>query len=75
MKEIRKETRYGLKEGETVVVCKGVSKIPCVVRRCGITPCSSCIIRGVCTQWDCLVVHQPSYCSAAAFVPVEDIVE
>ena len=80
MKEIRKGTKADLKEGEMVVVCKGGTKIPCVVRRCGNTPCSSCVLRNAqgtneCTQWESMVKSHSLYTSAAAFIPVEDIVE
>lgn len=83
MREISKDTKATLKEGDVVVVCKGGSKIPCIARRCGNTPCTSCVLQTAipgkemseCARWVCMLRLHSVYTASAAFVPVEDAVE
>lgn len=60
-----------LEVGETVMVSIDGKEIPCMVSSCPGTSCSMCVLDGACVNWDYRVAKR----RAAAFIPLEDLVE
>ena len=77
MKHIRKQRSRckadvqmeGVKEGDIVTVHMKRKEIPCVVRVCGYTMCSSCLLR-----YDSCMLYRGWSCPKA-FIPIEEAVE